>query len=65
MKSVVCVCVRVCAANQLHFLTHFSTDEDKIWCGVEAIQAEDPDVFLFRLIESREINAALLTTSEN
>ena len=27
----------------LHFLAHFSTDQDEIWYGVEAVQAENPD----------------------
>ena len=28
---------------RLHFLTHFPTDQDEIWSGVEANQVEHPD----------------------
>ena len=27
----------------LHFLPHLSSDQDEIWCGVEAIQAKHPE----------------------
>ena len=30
----------------LHFLPHFSSDQDEIWCGDEAIQAERPQTAL-------------------
>ena len=29
-------------ASWLHFLPHFSTDQDEIWYGVETIQVKHP-----------------------
>ena len=30
----------------LHFLAHFSSEWEEIWCGVEAIKVEHPDITL-------------------
>ena len=49
----------------LDFLAHFSTHQDEIWYGVEAIEVEHPDDTLSRFIETREITAVLLTTSKS
>ena len=39
----------------LHFLKHFSFDEDEIWCGDEAIQAELYETtFVWDLVKSRK-----------
>ena len=44
------------------FHLHFSTDQDRIECGFEAIQVEWPNITYFRLSFplSREFTAALL-----
>ena len=49
--------------NLLHFLSHFSTDQDEIWCGVEATEVEHPDTILVRFNETKEITTVLLTSS--
>ena len=58
-----CPCLGVTRSVQsktycFHFLTHFSSDQDKIWCD-EAIQTEHTEnYFWVRFIETREITAA-------
>ena len=48
------------------FSQHFSTDQDEIGYGVEAVQLEHPDtIFWARFSETRETTAALLTASKN
>ena len=32
--------------SSLHFLAHFSTDQDENWCSVEAVQVEYSDAAL-------------------
>ena len=39
----------------LHFLTHFSYDQDEIWSDDDAVQAEHPETWA-RFMETREIN---------
>ena len=45
----------------LHFLAHFSNDQDEIGYGVETISVEYPDTTWVRLNEVREITAVLQT----
>ena len=37
-------------ASSPHFLSHFSPDQDKIWCGVETVQVGHPNTFQLELI---------------
>ena len=37
----------------LHFLAHFSSDEDEVWCGDEAIWAEHSDTVLTKIYRNK------------
>ena len=49
----------------LHFRARCSTDQDEIWCLIEAIQGQHPDTFfLIGFVEIREITAVRMTASK-
>ena len=48
----------------LHFLAHFSTDQDEVSCGDEAVQVEHPDTsFEYNVFDQGKYDMMIYTTT--